>query len=66
MKRENLRLAIEVNNELKAIESLLNSDSFKNTDMPEIIRAIVGVGFMKIKPLLEERRVELQKKMEEL
>lgn len=66
MKRENLRLAIDVNNELKAIESLLNSGSFNNTDRPEIIKAIVGVGFMKIKPLLEERRVELQKKMEEL
>lgn len=66
MKRENIRLAIWVNDELKAIERLLKEGSFNTTSNSEIVKALVCVGFDKIKPLLEERKAELEKQIEEL
>lgn len=66
MRREDIEKAVSIERELKSIERLLRIGSFDGVNTKEITDAICNIDYAKIRPLLEEKREELKKQIEEL
>ena len=66
MKRENIKLAKDIDEQLNSIETMLSCSSIKDLYEPNVMRVLQFVGFEKIRPILEERKRELEEQLSKL
>ncbi len=66
MKRENVQLALSLEKQLGRVEDILENNSFDNMDYSKICDVVRSLDFNKIKPILEEKKKELEEQIEKL